>query len=147
MSAGIRIHIDGASRGNPGAAAYGVLVESDDGEPLASFSKALGTATNNFAEYQALMAALEYALKHEHRRVRIYSDSELLVRQLEGRYRVKSPVLKLLHERAMKMVRQLEAFSVTHVPREQNREADRLANRALDAQRSPARTPESGVAG
>lgn len=141
----IRIHIDGASRGNPGAAAYGVIIETADGTRLESLAKGLGTATNNFAEYQALIAALEYALAHQHARVQIYSDSELLVRQVEGRYRVKHPGLKLLYERAMKLARQLEAFRVTHVPREQNREADRLANRALDAQRTRSQSGNSNA--
>ncbi len=126
-------HIDGASRGNPGPAAYAVVAESADGAPLTAFSEFLGGATNNVAEYQALLAALNYALEHRHARLEVLSDSELLVRQIEGSYKVKSPDLKTLHSEARRMISRLEAFSIKHVPREQNREADRLANQALDA--------------
>jgi ribonuclease HI len=129
----VLVHIDGASRGNPGPAAYAVVMESPAGSPLAAFSKYLGEATNNYAEYQALLAALEYALKSQLRRIRVLTDSELLARQITGRYRVKHEALKPLHEQARRMISRLEAFSIEHVPREQNREADRLANQALDA--------------
>lgn len=125
--------IDGASRGNPGPAAYGVVIETVEGARLASLSKFLGRATNNVAEYQALLAALDYALEHNHRRLRVKCDSELLARQIEGSYKVKSLDLKPLHDRARQMLSQFEAFSIAHVPREQNREADGLANRALDS--------------
>jgi len=130
---GIIARIDGAARGNPGPAAYGVLLETAGGERLATLAKCLGPTTNNVAEYQALLAALEYALQHQHLRLKVFSDSELLVRQMEGVYKVKSPDLKPLHARARALVAQLESFSVHHVPRAQNREADRLANAALDA--------------
>jgi ribonuclease HI len=132
----VLIHIDGASRGNPGPAAYAVVIESADGAPLTAFSKCLGKATNNFAEYQALLAALDYALGHNLRYVRVFTDSELMARQLTGQYRVKSPDLKPLHEQARQLIARLESFSIQHVPREQNREADRLANRALDGAKS-----------
>jgi len=125
-------HIDGASRGNPGPAACAVVIESADGTALHSFSRRLGKATNNFAEYQALLAALEYALQHRHLRLRVLSDSELLVRQVEGRYKVKHAGLKPLHQQATELIAQFESFQLRHVPREQNREADRLANQALD---------------
>lgn len=127
----VSVYIDGASRGNPGPAAYAVLVKTAQGKPLASLSKILGETTNNVAEYRALLAALEYAVEHQHE-VKLYSDSELLVRQIEGRYKVKSADLKPLHDRARTLIRQLKAFSITHVPREENQEADRLANEALD---------------
>jgi probable phosphoglycerate mutase len=126
-------HIDGASRGNPGPAAYAVVVESSDGSKLAGFSGYLGRATNNFAEYQALLAALEYALSKHYLRVHVQTDSELLARQIEGVYKVKSPGLKPLQEHARQMIARLESFSIQHVPREQNYEADQLANQALDA--------------
>jgi probable phosphoglycerate mutase len=126
-------YIDGASRGNPGPAAYAVVVESTEGASLAAFSKFLGRASNNVAEYQALLAALDYGLEHHHRRLRVLSDSELLVRQILGSYKVKSPDLKPLHEKARQTIARLEAFTIQHVPREKNREADRLANLALDA--------------
>ena len=126
-------HIDGASRGNPGPAAYAVVMESSQGSKLAGFSGYLGRATNNFAEYQALLAALEYALSNHYLRVHIQTDSELLARQIEGVYKVKSPGLKPLQVQAREMIARLESFSIQHVPREQNQEADRLANQALDA--------------
>jgi len=130
--ADVLVHIDGASRGNPGPAAYAVVMESADGSPLAAFSKLLGQATNNFAEYQALLAALEYAVRHRHLRIRVLTDSELMARQIAGRYKVKNPDLKPLHEQARQLIARLEAFAIEHVPRERNREADRLANQALD---------------
>ena len=132
-AAEVLVHIDGASRGNPGPAAYAVVMESPAGLPLAAFSKYLGEATNNYAEYQALLAALEYALKSPHRRIRVLTDSELLARQITGRYKVKHEALKPLHEQARRLIARLEGFSIEYVPREQNREADRLANQALDA--------------
>jgi ribonuclease HI len=125
-------HIDGASRGNPGPAAYAVVLSTADGSPLISFSKVLGRATNNAAEYQALLAALNYAHEHHYRRLKILSDSELLVRQIEGRYKVKSSDLKPLYERARLLIAQLASVTIHHVPREQNSEADELANQALD---------------
>jgi probable phosphoglycerate mutase len=140
----ILARIDGAARGNPGPAAYGVVIETTGGERLATLAKRLGQTTNNFAEYRALLAALEYTLQHRHLRLKVYSDSELLVRQMEGVYKVKSPDLQPLHERARALVAQLEAFTIQYVPREQNREADRLANQALDgAEGSAAATPSA----
>ena len=134
----VLVHIDGASRGNPGPAAYGVVIESPAGSPLAAFSKYLGEATNNYAEYQALLAALEYSLNSQHRRIRVLTDSELLARQITGQYKVKHETLKPLHEQARRLIARLEAFSIQHVPREQNRQADRLANQALDGSGSAA---------
>lgn len=131
--AGVVMHIDGASRGNPGPAAYAVVVQAVEGTPLATFSKHLGRATNNVAEYEGLLAALGYALRHHHLRLKVISDSELLVRQVQGTYKVKSADLKPLHGRARQMIERLETFSIEHVRREQNREADRLVNEALDA--------------
>ena len=126
-------YIDGASRSNPGLVAYGVVIKTADGKQLDSLKKFLGQASNNVAEYEALLAALDYALRSGHRGLKVLSDSELLTRQIEGTYKVKSPDLKPLHERARQMIARLEKFSIEHVPREQNREADRLANQALDA--------------
>jgi ribonuclease HI len=125
--------IDGASRGNPGPAAAAVVITTADGRPVASFAKFLGRSTNNFAEYQALLAALQYGIQHEQRRLRVRSDSELLVRQILGSYKVRSDGLRPLHQRALKLIRAFEAFSISHVPREHNREADRLASQALDS--------------
>jgi ribonuclease HI len=127
------MHIDGGARGNPGPAACAVVVAAADGARLHSFSQYLGKTTNNVAEYRALLAALEYGLEHRYLRLKIVSDSELLVRQIQGRYKVKNPGLKPLHERARSLTARLGAFSIEHVRREANREADRLVNRALDA--------------
>jgi len=99
---------------------------------LETLSQSLGEATNNVAEYSALLAALEYALSKQARRVKIYCDSELVARQMQGRYRVRSPDLMPLYERARQLANQISSFSIEHVPREQNRQADLLANRALD---------------
>lgn len=126
-------HIDGASRGNPGPAAYAVVVRDPSGQLLLEMAKRLGRETNNVAEYYALLAALDYATSQGINALRIRSDSELLVRQVEGRYKVKSADLKPLYERAVKLVRQLTYFAIEHVPREQNRDADALANVALDS--------------
>lgn len=127
------MHIDGGARGNPGPAACAVVVTAADGAPLACFSKFLGETTNNVAEYRGLLAALEYAVEHRYLRLKVLSDSELLVRQMQGHYKVKSGDLKPLHQRAREMIGRLEAFSIEHVPREQNRGPDRLVNKALDA--------------
>jgi len=128
----LRIHIDGASRGNPGEAGFGVWVAAEDGTPVAGLFGYLGRATNNVAEYQALIHALRYALEGGARRVRIFSDSELVVRQMQGAYRVKHPDMVALHREAARLMGRFEEASLRHVPRESNREADRLANQALD---------------
>lgn len=126
------IHIDGGSRGNPGEAGFGVHVTAADGSEVASLYGYLGRTTNNVAEYQALLHALRYALDQGRRRVRIFSDSELVVRQVTGVYRVKHPHMLPLHREAMRLLTRFEEAQVLHVPRERNYEADRLANRALD---------------
>ena len=126
-------NIDGASRGNPGPASYAVVMRDPNGKIILELGKKLGRDTNNVAEYYALLAALDYAASHNILALRIRSDSELLVRQMQGRYKVKSPDLKPLYERASKLARQFEYFVVEHVRRESNREADALANLALDS--------------
>jgi ribonuclease HI len=126
-------HIDGGSRGNPGPAAYAVVVDGADGTRMASLSRYLGHATNNVAEYSGLLAALDYALEHNHRRLKIITDSELLARQIAGRYKVKNPNLRVLYDRARALIAQFDAFRIEHVRREYNKEADRLANAAMDA--------------
>lgn len=131
-SSEIVAHIDGGSRGNPGPAAYGVSIETPQGQPVTAFAKFLGKTTNNFAEYQGLLAALDYALSHGYPRLRVFTDSELMARQISGQYKVRSPDLKPLHDKAQAMIARLEGFSIRHVYREQNREADRLANQAMD---------------
>jgi ribonuclease HI len=126
-------NIDGASRGNPGPASYAVVMRDPNGKIILELGKKLGRDTNNVAEYYALLAALDYAATHDISALRIRSDSELLVRQIQGRYKVKSPDLKPLYERASKLTRQFEYFVIEHVRRESNREADALANLALDS--------------
>ena len=126
-------HIDGGSRGNPGPAAYAVVVSAEDGTRLESLSKYLGHATNNVAEYEGLLAALEYALEHSHRRLKIITDSELMARQINGQYKVKNPNLEVLYDRARALIAQFDTFRIEHVRREHNREADRLANETMDA--------------
>lgn len=132
MAAALEIHVDGGSRGNPGPAGYGVVVCDDSGQILDRLHGFVGHQTNNFAEYSGLIAALRYALEHGARRVHILADSQLLVRQIQGRYAVKSPNLLPLYEQARQLARQIPEFSILHVYREKNREADRLANLAMD---------------
>ncbi len=125
-------NIDGAARGNPGPASYGVVVRRPDGKPLESLGKYIGRHTNNVAEYYALIAALDYAAANGIKRLRVYSDSQLIVNQMKGLYKVKHPDLRPLQERAKKQALSLEAFTIQYIPREQNREADAAANAALD---------------
>lgn len=125
-------YIDGASRGNPGPASYGVVIQDAGGNPLDTLSQHIGHATNNVAEYRALVAALDYATSRNVRSVKIYCDSELVARQMQGRYRVQSPDLIPLFRKATALARGLGHFSIQHVPRERNSEADELANQALD---------------
>jgi ribonuclease HI len=132
----LRLHVDGASRGNPGEAGFGVHVASADGETIAGLYGYLGRATNNVAEYQALLHGLRFALERGARDVRVFSDSELLVRQLAGRYRVKNPGLQPLFQEAQSLLARFDSARVSHVPREENREADALANRAVDLKSS-----------
>ncbi len=144
-------YIDGGARGNPGPAGYGVVIEDEVGRPVAELSEFLGRQTNNYAEYSGLLAALNYTLRHGFKALKLVSDSELMVKQINGEYKVSSPTLKELNERAMKLIDQLECFEIKHVLREKNREADRLANMAMDrgiANKAPAvsATDVGGVA-
>ena len=125
-------HIDGGARGNPGPAGYGVAIQDGAGRPVAELSEYLGKQTNNYAEYSGLLAALTYALKHGYKAIKVFSDSELMVKQIKGQYKVKNPVLQELHGKATRMIRELDAFEIRHVLREKNRDADRLANLAMD---------------
>ena len=124
--------VDGASRGNPGPASYAVIIHRPDGSVVYQLGKYLGRATNNVAEYFALITALDYCATSNISRLRVRSDSELLVRQMQGRYKVKSESLKPLHERAIRQSKGLAYFAIEHIPRELNSEADALANIALD---------------
>lgn len=125
-------HSDGGARGNPGPAGYGVVLHDESGHKVAALSEYLGHQTNNFAEYQGLIAALEYAVQHGPKALKLISDSELLVRQIKGIYKVKNPTLQELHARAKDLIAQLDWFSIGHALREENQEADRLANAAMD---------------
>ncbi len=127
-----RANIDGGSRGNPGPASYGVVMRDPRGEIVARLKKYIGRTTNNVAEYYGLIAALDYAHANSIKALRVESDSELLVKQMRGQYKVKSADLKPLYERAKKMSQAIPAFRIDHVYREQNREADLLANEAMD---------------
>jgi ribonuclease HI len=131
-TAAYRANIDGGSRGNPGPASYGVVIRDPRGQVVAKLKKYIGRSTNNVAEYYGLIAALDYAQQHGIRALRVESDSELLVRQMRGQYKVKSPELRPLFERARKMAQTFDSFKIEHVYREQNAEADALANEALD---------------
>jgi ribonuclease HI len=142
-SASHRANIDGGSRGNPGPASYGVVVRDAKGEIVAKLKKYIGRATNNVAEYYGLIAALDYAQAHAIRALHIESDSELLVKQMRGQYKVKSEELRPLFERAKKMSATFDSFGINHVYREQNQDADALANEALD---ETAGTPAGGGA-
>jgi ribonuclease HI len=141
-------HSDGGARGNPGPAGYGVVIRDESGRKVAALSEYLGHQTNNFAEYQGLIAALEYAIEHGPKALKLISDSELLVRQIKGIYKVKNAVLQDLHGRAKELIAQMDWFSIGHAFREQNQEADRLANEAMDkgTGRSVARAPSPALA-
>ena len=123
---------DGGARGNPGPSGYGVVIQDEAGRKVATLSEYLGHQTNNFAEYQGLIAALEYAVANGHQALKVISDSELLVRQIKGIYKVKNAALQDLHTRAKELIAQLAWFSIGHVLRGHNEEADRLANAAMD---------------
>jgi ribonuclease HI len=128
----VRAYIDGGARGNPGPAGYGVRVETADGTLLAELHGGLGIATNNVAEYNGLLAALKWAVDHDERRVHIRADSELLVKQMRGEYKVRNPGLQALYARARLLVMELDEVVFEHVRREFNKEADRLSNLGMD---------------
>ncbi len=125
-------YTDGGSRGNPGPSGYGVVLQAENGTTLAELGDFLGMRTNNVAEYSGLLAALEYALAHGVRRLRVISDSELMVKQMRGQYRVQSPELRPLFEEAKRRAARLEGFQIEHVLRGKNKRADELANQAMD---------------
>jgi probable phosphoglycerate mutase len=128
----ISAHCDGGARGNPGPAGYGALIQAPDGSVIAELSEFLGFKTNNFAEYSGLLGCLQYALDHGHRRLRLVSDSELMVKQIQGKYQVKSPDLKPLYDEAKRRIAKLDGFEISHALRHKNKDADRLANEAMD---------------
>ena len=126
-------HCDGGSRGNPGPSAYGAVIEDPQGRVVARLSQYLGSQTNNYAEYHGLLAVLAWAAENRARRLRVISDSELMVRQMSGRYKVSSPTLRPLWEEARRRAGRLDGFQMRHTLRAGNKEADRLANQAMDS--------------
>jgi probable phosphoglycerate mutase len=136
-------YIDGGARGNPGPAGYGVRIEDSEGLVLAELHASLGTATNNVAEYQGLLAALRHAAESGHRELLVRSDSELLVKQMRGEYRVKNPGLQPLHREASSLAARFDRVRFEHIPRAKNAEADRLANLAMDEAQAIDRSKES----
>lgn len=132
MAVRFRAAFDGGSRGNPGTAAWGVAILDDAGRYLEGHAGTLGHATNNVAEYHGLLEALRLAIERRADDVEILADSELIVRQIEGRYKVRKAHLKPLWAEATRLIRRIERFRIAHVPRKENREADRLVNLALD---------------
>jgi len=129
-----KLFTDGGARGNPGPAAYGYVLEAEDGTVLAAKGERIGVATNNVAEYRALIAGLEKALELSVPEIEVVSDSELLVKQMTGEYRVKNAALQDLSIQASRLARQIGKVSYTAVRREHNELADRLVNEALDAE-------------
>ncbi len=125
-------HCDGGSRGNPGPAGYGAVVEDPEGRTVAKLSHFLGLVTNNVAEYSGLLAVLTWARENGAKRLRVISDSELMVKQMQGKYKVASPGLRPLWEQARQLSRQLEGFEIRHTLRGGNKIADQLANEAMD---------------
>jgi probable phosphoglycerate mutase len=125
-------HVDGGSRGNPGPSGYGAYITDAEGHKLAELGEFLGVQTNNFAEYSGLIAALEYAVENGYGTVKIVSDSELLVKQMKGQYKVRSEALLAIYTEAKSLIRKLDRFEIRHVLRHLNKDADRLANAAMD---------------
>jgi ribonuclease HI len=128
----ITAHCDGGSRGNPGPAGYGAVIEDANGQVLARLSEFLGMQTNNYAEYSGLLGVVKWALEYGHTRLKVVSDSELMVKQMKGQYKVASPALRPLWEEARALTRRLERFEIGHTLRGGNKEADKLANEAMD---------------
>lgn len=126
------LYADGASRGNPGAASIGASLQTPEGEEIEGISERIGNTTNNVAEYSALVVGLERALALKYSEIEVRADSELVVRQMKGEYKVKNAGLRPLWEEAQTLSKKFKSFSIVHVPREENRRADELANKALD---------------
>jgi ribonuclease HI len=126
------IYTDGAARGNPGPAAIGAVIKDEAGNTIATISRRLGATTNNQAEYQAIIAALAKASVIGARQVTLYSDSELVVKQINGQYKIKHTALRPLYQEVVKLAGTLASLKIAYIPRERNREADTLANKALD---------------
>ena len=127
------VYTDGAARGNPGPAGIGVHITSEEGRTVKTLSEGIGPATNNVAEYRAALAGLRLAVELGARRILLRADSRLLIEQMEGRFRVKNPTLRVLHKEARELLKGFESVSMEHVPRKANAEADALANEGVDA--------------
>jgi probable phosphoglycerate mutase len=125
-------HCDGGARGNPGPSGYGAVIEDPNGQTVARLSEFLGVQTNNYAEYSALLAVLAWAVEHNAGNLRVISDSELMVKQMKGQYKVKNPGLIPLWQEAKRRAARLDSFELRHTLRRGNKEADRLANQAMD---------------
>jgi probable phosphoglycerate mutase len=139
-------HVDGGARGNPGPAGYGVVIQDPTERKIAELSQYLGHHTNNYAEYSGLLAALRYAIAHQIHSLKIVSDSELMVRQMKGIYKVRHPDLRKLYDEAQHLTSQIEHVEIRHALREHNQDADRLANEAMDRGKGTTRTePEPRI--
>jgi ribonuclease HI len=144
----VTAHCDGGARGNPGPAGYGALLQDEAGLVLAELSEFLGIRTNNYAEYSGLLGCLQWALDHGQRQLRVVSDSELMVKQIQGKYKVNSPDLRPLWEEARRRIAQLERFEISHALRHKNKAADQLANEAMDRgmkRERPAGEPQASL--
>ena len=139
----IHAHCDGGSRGNPGPSGYGAHITDARGQTIAELSEYLGIRTNNFAEYSGLLAVLDWALAHGHTAVKLVSDSELMVKQIQGKYKVNSPDLKPLWQQARDRIAKLDRFEISHALRHKNKQADALANHAMD--RGTGKSPQKPV--
>jgi ribonuclease HI len=128
----VTAHCDGGARGNPGPAGFGAVLQDDAGHVLAELSEFLGHRTNNYAEYAGLLACLQWALDHHQPRLRVVSDSLLMVKQIQGKFKINSPDLKPLWEEARRRIAHLTHFEISHALRHKNQAADRLANEAMD---------------
>ena len=128
----VHAHCDGGSRGNPGPSGYGAIITDDKGQTIAELSDFLGVRTNNYAEYSGLLAVLDWVITNNRPRVKLVSDSELMVKQIQGKYKVNSPDLKPLWQEARNRIAKLEKFEISHALRHKNKEADALANQAMD---------------
>jgi ribonuclease HI len=128
----LTVNVDGGARGNPGPAAIGVVVRNDDGAVVEAVGETIGRQTNNVAEYKAMLRGIELALAHGADEVEMVGDSELIIRQIEGRYKVKNAAMKNLHAQAVKALAEFDDWSIRHVKRAQNADADALVNEALD---------------
>ena len=131
----VTVNVDGGARGNPGPAAIGVVLRNGDGSVLEEVGETIGEATNNVAEYKALLRGIELAAAHDADELELVGDSELVVRQVEGRYKVKHAGMKKLHEEVKQALRRFDSWSIHHVRRADNADADRLVNEALDGER------------